>query len=107
MFCALVIHPSVKLITLYIFKNFLMRELSGKHFFVVVQLLNHVQLFVTPRTAAHQASLSSTISPSLLKFMSIESVMLSNLISEKALWSQITYVSYSITSQLDGLKLAT
>ena len=106
MFCALVIHPSVKLITLYIFKNFLMRELSGKHFFVV-QFLSHVQLFVTPRTAAHQASLSSTISPSLLKFMSIESVMLSNLISEKALWSQITYVSYSITSQLDGLKLAT
>ena len=37
-----------------------------------------VQLFVTPWTAAHQASLSFTISQSLLKFMSIESVMLSN-----------------------------
>ena len=98
MFCALVIYPSIKLITLYIFKNVLMRELSGKHFFVIVQSISHVQLFVTPWTAAQQASLSFTISPSLLKFVSIESVMLSNLISKKALWSQITYVSYSITS---------
>ena len=37
-----------------------------------------VQLFATPWTAAHQASLSFTVSQSLLKFMSIESVMLSN-----------------------------
>ena len=44
----------------------------------VVQLLNHVRLLVTPRTAARQASLSSTISQSLLQFMSIESVILSN-----------------------------
>ena len=44
---------------------------------VVVQLLSCVQLFETLRTA-HQASLSFTISQSLLKFMSIESVMLSN-----------------------------
>ena len=43
-----------------------------------VQSLSHVWLFVTPWTAACQASLSSTISWSLLKFMSIESVMLSN-----------------------------
>ena len=42
---------------------------------VVVQPLSHVQLFVTPWTAAHQASLSFTISWSLLKLMSIESVM--------------------------------
>ena len=35
-------------------------------------------LFATPRTAACQTSLSSTISQSLLKFMSPESVMLSN-----------------------------
>ena len=40
-----------------------------------VQSLNHVQLFVTPWTAAHQASLSITNSQSLLKLMSIESVM--------------------------------
>lgn len=32
MFCAFVISPSVKLMTLYILKHFLMRELSGKHF---------------------------------------------------------------------------
>ena len=40
--------------------------------------LSHVQLFVTPWTAAHQASLSFTMSQSLLKLMSIESVMPSN-----------------------------
>ena len=45
---------------------------------VDVQLLSHVQLFATPWTAALQAPLSSIISWSLLKFMSIESVMLSN-----------------------------
>ena len=41
----------------------------------VVQSFSHVQLFVTPWTAACQASLSFTISRSLLKFMSIESIM--------------------------------
>ena len=45
---------------------------------VVVQSLSHVWLFVTPWTAACQASLSITISQSLLKLMSIESVMPSN-----------------------------
>ena len=51
---------------------------------VVVQLLSSVQLlscvwlFVTPWTAARQASLSITNSQSSLKFMSIESVMPSN-----------------------------
>ena len=44
----------------------------------VGQLLTHVQLFATPWTAAHQASLSFTISQSLLKLMSIELVMPSN-----------------------------
>ena len=43
-----------------------------------VQLLSHVRLFVTPRTAAHQASLSIINSRSLPKLMSIESVMPSN-----------------------------
>ena len=46
--------------------------------FSSVQLLSRVQLFVTPWTAAHQASLSITNSRSLLKLMSIESVMPSN-----------------------------
>ena len=45
---------------------------------VVVEFLSHVWFFVTPWTAAHQALLSSTISRSLLKLMSIESVMPSN-----------------------------
>ena len=49
---------------------------EGNH--VVVQLLSRVQLFVTSWTAACQASLSFTITPSLLKFMSTESVMLSH-----------------------------
>ena len=40
-----------------------------------VQSLSRVQLCVTPWIAAHQASLSSTNSQSLLKLMSIESVM--------------------------------
>ena len=43
-----------------------------------VQLLSRVQLFVTPWTAARQASLSYTNSWSLLKLMSIESAMPSN-----------------------------
>ena len=43
-----------------------------------VQLLSRVQLFATPRTAAHQASLSITNSWSLLKFISIELLMPSN-----------------------------
>ena len=44
----------------------------------VVQLLSRVQLFATPWTSAHQASLSITISWSLPKLMSIKSVMLSD-----------------------------
>ena len=43
--------------------------------FAVVQLISCVQLFVTPSTAALQASLSYTISQSLFKLMSIDSVM--------------------------------
>ena len=46
--------------------------------FIVVQLLRHVQLFATPWTTTCQASLSFTSSQSLLKLMSIESVMPSN-----------------------------
>jgi len=45
--------------------------------FSSVQLLSHVQLFVTPWTAARQASLSNN-SRSLLKLMSIDSVLPSN-----------------------------
>ena len=45
---------------------------------VAIQSLSLVQCFVTPWTAARQAPLSSTNSWNLLKFMSMESVMLSN-----------------------------
>ena len=52
-------------------------DLSPPDQLLLFQLLSHVWLFVTPRTAAHQASLS-TISWSLLKLMSIESGIPSN-----------------------------
>ena len=53
--------------------------LSTRHCFVIiVQSLSRVWLLVTPWTAARQASLSFTISQSLLKLMAIESVMPSN-----------------------------
>ena len=53
-------------------------HLRGFYSFVIIQSLSCVQLFATPWTAAHQASLSFTNSQSLLKLMSIESVMPSN-----------------------------
>ena len=46
--------------------------------FVLVQLLSHVQFSMTPWTAACQLRLSFTVPWSLLKLISIESVMLSN-----------------------------
>ena len=48
---------------------------SSLDFVVIVHSLRCVQLFATPRPAARQVSLSFTISWSLLKLMSIESVM--------------------------------
>ena len=59
----------VSFILLPNFRNFLI---------VTVQLLSRVRLLETPWTAAHQASLSFTISQSLLRLMSIELVMSSN-----------------------------
>ena len=58
--------------------EFLPGCLQGPLGSVVVQSLSGVQLFATPWTAARQASLSFTISGSLLKLMSTESVMPSN-----------------------------
>ena len=52
--------------------------LNNYNVVVVFHLLSCIQLFVTLRTAACHAPLSFTISWSLLKLMSIESVMLSN-----------------------------
>ena len=53
-------------------------NLSYVSLIVVVQSLIHVPLFVTPETATCQASLSFTASLSLLRLMSIESMMPSN-----------------------------
>ena len=53
-------------------------QASLKQAVVVIQSQSLVQLFATPWTATLQASLSFSISQSLLKFMSIESMMLSN-----------------------------
>ena len=54
--------------------------ISASSYFQVssVQSLSHVRFFVTPWTAAHQASLFFTVSWSLLKLMSIKSMMPSN-----------------------------
>ena len=51
---------------------------EGKRGLSSVQSLSHVRLFVTSWTAAHQDFLSITNSRSLLKLMSIESMMPSN-----------------------------
>ena len=48
---------------------------------VIVQSLSRVRLFATPWNAAHQAALSFTISRSLLKLMSVESVMPSSYVT--------------------------
>ena len=70
-------------------QNFLMEEKNIKETMAKkkseqilqsVQSLSHVRLFESPWTAARQASLSINNSQSLLKLMSIESVMPSNLL---------------------------
>ena len=53
-------------------------KLKPVFFTVVIQLLSHVWLFATSWTAACQASLSFTISQSLVKLVAIESVRPSN-----------------------------
>ena len=54
------------------------KEFKCSGYFASVQLLNNVQLFATPWTAAHQASLSITNSQSLPRLMFIDLVMPSN-----------------------------
>ena len=55
--------------------------------FVVAQLLSHVQLFASPWTIAHHTSLSFTICRNLLRFMSLELVMPSKILSSVTLFS--------------------
>ena len=57
------------------------KNISFTFYNCCLQLFSHVGLFVTPWTAARQASLSFTISQSLLKLISIELVMPSNHLS--------------------------
>ena len=77
-------------------------EISCDIFVVVVQSLNRVWLFVIPWTSAHQAPLSSTLSQSLIRFMSIESVMLSNhLILCYFLESEVTQSCLTLCDPMD------
>ena len=68
-----------------------------------VQSLSRVQLLATPRTAAHQASLSFTVSQSLLKLMSIESVMPSNHLCHSLLLLSSIFPSISVFSNESAL----
>ena len=71
-----------------------------------VQSLSHVQLFATPWTAARQASLSITNSQSLLKLMSIQSVMPSNhLILCRPLLLPPIFLSIGVFSNESALRI--
>ena len=72
---------SVPLIPIIICFGVLEDTLDSRQIALIVQSLKHVWLFKTPWTIACQAPLSSTISWSLLKFMSIEPMMLSKISS--------------------------
>ena len=82
----LVPQPGIKPVSPSLRGRFLTTGLPGKSssvsetagVIVVIQSPSHVQLFATPWTAAHQASLSISVSWSLLKPMSIDSKMSSN-----------------------------
>ena len=58
--------------------HFIILILCSYFLFCCCYWLSHIWLFLTPWTAAHQASLSFTVTWSLLKLMSIELVMPSN-----------------------------
>ena len=104
-----------------------LRDIVSASLFVVLQSPSHVWLFVTPWTTAHQASLSFCISQSLLRFIYIGLMTLSNhlflchlllllpsiffsirvFFSEPALfiwWPKYSFVSFSISWSLMHLK---
>ena len=83
------------------------RKVSQTVQFSSVQSLNHVRLFATPWTAAHQASLSITNSWRLLKLMSIESVMLSNhfILCSPLLLSPSIFSSIRVFSNESALRI--
>ena len=74
---------------------------------ISVQSLSHVRLFATPWAAARQASLSITSSQSLLKLMSIESVMPSNrlILCRPFLLPPSMFPSISVFSNESGLRI--
>ena len=72
------IYKMAQSIRLRILRIALEEELKDLDFVIVAQLLSHIQLFATPWITACQASLSLTISWSLLKLVSIELVIPSN-----------------------------
>ena len=67
--------------------------------FSSVQLLSHVQLFATPWTAACQDSLSITNFQSLLKLISIKSVMPSNILCHPLLHPPSVFPSIRVFSE--------
>ena len=71
----------------------------------VVQLLSHVLLFATSWTAACQASLSFTISWSLLKLLSIELVMPSNYLCRPLLLLPSVFPSIRVLSSESALQI--
>ena len=70
------VHTHTHTKTKHLYNLFMMK--SHMLTFNSVDSLSHVQLFVTPWTTAHQASLSITNKWSLLKLISVESVMAFN-----------------------------
>ena len=77
-FCVIVILFKLMLVT-FMFLHIILEDVSSLIYqFSWIQSLSLVQLFVTPWTAAYHAFLSITISQSLLKLMSIKSVVPSN-----------------------------
>ena len=72
------ITPKVNEISVYFYNSHFFNTYCYVMQKFAVQSLTHVQLFVTPWTTAPQTSLSFTISLSLLRLMSIESVLPSN-----------------------------
>ena len=82
------------------------QNVNHKPMFSSVQPLSHVWIFATPWTATRQASLSITNSRSLLKLMSIESVMPSNhLILCRPLLPPLIFPSISVFSNKSALSI--
>ena len=80
---------------------------SAHHSVIVVQSPSLLRLFATPWTAERWASLFSTISCSLIKFMSIESMMLSNhlILGQPLLLSPLIFPNVRVFSSESALRI--